>query len=226
MQRSVFSVAGRNCTLLGQPDAGPLLIQPVNGQEEKLLDQEAELLAGQVSRPFGLAAFPVVDWNGELSPWPAPPVWKDQPFGGRAGETLEFLTGQLLPALSPLPGQVILGGYSLAGLFALWAASRTGCFAGVAACSPSVWFPGWGDYLDIHPLQTGLVYLSLGDREEKTRNRTMAGVGDAIRAMPRQLTAGNPALRCTLEWNPGNHFREPELRMAKGFGWVLNQFTE
>ena len=42
MQRSVFSVAGRNCTLLGQPDAGPLLIQPVNGQEEELLEKRYE----------------------------------------------------------------------------------------------------------------------------------------------------------------------------------------
>lgn len=223
MQCSRFSVAGRSCILLGQPDAGPLLIQPVNSREAELLEEQAALLAEQVHRPFALAAFAVEDWNGALSPWSASPVWGKEPFGGRAGETLDFVTGRLLPALSPPPGRVVLGGYSLAGLFALWAASRTDLFAGVAACSPSVWYPGWGSYLDAHPLRTGLVYLSLGDREERTRNRTMAGVGDAIRAMPRQLNTGNPALQCTLEWNPGNHFRDPERRMAKGFGWVLSR---
>lgn len=28
---------------------------------------------------------------------------------------------------------------------------------------------------------------------------------------------------CTLEWNPGNHFREPDVRTAKGFCWVMGQ---
>lgn len=39
-----------------------------------------------------------------------------------------------------------LGGYSLAGLFSLWAAYQTNLFAGIAAASPSVWFPGFLDY--------------------------------------------------------------------------------
>ena len=25
----------------------------------------------------------------------------------------------------------------------------------------------------------------------------------------------------TLEWNPGNHFRDPGLRTAKAFAWVM-----
>lgn len=222
MEQRRFAVEGRACTLLGPADAEVLLLQPVNDQEQRQLERQAALLAQSPHRRFALAAFGVEDWNGALSPWPAPAVWGDQAFGGRACQTLDFVTGKFLPALPVHPRQLVLGGYSLAGLFALWAATRTDLFAGVAACSPSVWFPGWMEYLRGNPLQTDLVYLSLGDREEKTRNRTMAGVGDAIRAMPPLLTAGRPALRCTLEWNPGNHFRETELRMAKGFGWVLN----
>ena len=48
---------------------------------------------------------------------------------------------------------------------------------GVAAASPSVWFPGWPEYEAAHPIQTQRVYLSLGDREEHTKNQTMAAVG-------------------------------------------------
>ena len=28
---------------------------------------------------------------------------------------------------------------------------------------------------------------------------------------------------CVLEWNEGNHFKEPELWTAKGFAWLLNR---
>ena len=49
--------------------------------------------------------------------------------------------------------KVILGGYSLAGLFALWAATQTNALYGVAAASPSVWFPGWPEYEAAHPIQ-------------------------------------------------------------------------
>ena len=28
-------------------------------------------------------------------------------------------------------------------------------------------------------------------------------------------------INCTLEWNQGNHFREPDIRTAKAFAWVM-----
>ena len=70
-----------------------------------------------------------------------------------------------------------------------------------------------------HSCRTPAVYLSLGDREERTRNRTMAQVGDAIREQYRKLSSeGVPSV---LEWNPGNHFRDAGLRTAKGFSWLI-----
>ena len=39
-----------------------------------------------------------------------------------------------------------------------------------------------------HPIQAQRVYLSLGDREERTRNAVMAVVGDNIRTLHSQLT--------------------------------------
>lgn len=72
-----------------------------------------------------------------------------------------------------------------------------------------------------HEIRSEAVYLSLGDREEKTRNPVMATVGDNIREACRLLRSRN--VSCTLEWNEGNHFRDAELRTAKAFAWILKQ---
>lgn len=66
--------------------------------------------------------------------------------------------------------------------------------------------------------------MSLGDREERTRNPVMATVGDRIRETYRLLI--DQEIRTTLEWNEGNHFRDAGLRMAKAFAWVMNQCGE
>ena len=49
----------------------------------------------------------------------------------------------------------------------------------------------------------------------------MASVGDRIRETYDLLRAQN--IDCVLEWNEGNHFRDPELRTAKAFAWVINR---
>ncbi|MFQ9395228.1 MAG: hypothetical protein ACLR2E_15725 [Lachnospiraceae bacterium] len=142
---------------------------------------------------------------------------------------------------SELP--MILGGYSLAGLFSLWAACQTDVFSGIAAVSPSVWFPGWMEYALSQPIQTGRIYLSLGDKEERTKNQTMKTVGDNIRKLYQHYSAPDSVLSCTeelhhpqpeeqpstrhfllsctLEWNPGGHFQHPEERTAQGFAWSM-----
>ena len=98
-------------------------------------------------------------------------------------------------------------------------ATRTDTMYGVAAASPSVWFPGWPGYEAAHPIQTQRVYLSLGDREEHTKKQTMASVGDNIRALHSALTRHGTA--CTLEWNTGGHFKDVDPRTARAFAWVM-----
>ena len=198
----------------------------VNDYEPAVIEREAEFIQELTNRTdFLLAAVKVDIWNEDLSPWPAPPVFGNKPFGDKAEDTLAFLLEELIPSI---PGDsdvgtrmYYIGGYSLAGLFALWAAYQTHLFAGVAAASPSVWFPGFREYVKENRIQTGAVYLSLGDKEEKTRNAVMSQVGDAIREIDDHYRKN--AIPCFLEWNPGNHFREPELRMAKGFAWLMNR---
>ena len=219
-----FSTEHLNCTLTGTPTAKYWVIRPAHGQEEApehLAERMMEILAPGCD--FCLITLHVPDWFGALSPWAADAVIGGQTFAGRGEETLHALRTELLPALRQRYGEehaCILAGYSLAGLFALWAACETEDFSGAAAVSPSLWFPGWGAYAAQQRPRIGAVYLSLGVREEKSRNPVMATVGDAVRAQERLLREQNVC--CTLEWNPGGHFQDPEERMAKGIAWVLN----
>ena len=48
----------------------------------------------------------------------------------------------------------------------------------------------------------------------------MGRVGDAIRSGYDLL---KDKIDVMLEWNEGNHFREPDLRTAKGFAWLLRK---
>ena len=214
----------RPCRIYGTDCAEYLLLQMTDEHELQHMDNEISAIAQGSAHSFLFAAVPVKSWNDELSPWKSPAVWGKDSFGGKAADTLRFLTEQVIPALKqqfalPRNVRIILGGYSLAGLFALWASTQTDLFYGVAAASPSVWFPGWMEFEQQHPMQTQHIYLSLGDKEEHTKNTIMAAVGDNIRTLHSRLT--ERGADCTLEWNSGGHFKDADLRTAKAFRWVM-----
>ena len=201
----------------GVPASARVLIQPVDDHDLAGIETEAKTIAELAGGDFRLIAVKIEDWNRDLSPWEAPPVFGKEAFGGGAAETL----AELLKLCDDKSKRYYIGGYSLAGLFALWAVCQTDAFAGAAAASPSVWFPGFADYMKERSVQCGRVYLSLGDREERTRNPIMAAVGDRIRELRAFLSARGTD--CVLEWNQGNHFRDADLRTARAFAWLLNR---
>ncbi|MBO7387035.1 MAG: esterase [Lachnospiraceae bacterium] len=198
----------------GNPESDIVIIQPVDYHDLEGIENEFAEIARNCPKSFCLIAVRINDWNYELSPWKAPAVFGKDGFGDGASKTLE----ELLKLCDDKRKTYYIGGYSLAGLFALWAAYQTDVFSGVAAASPSVWFPEFDRYMEEHELKTGAVYLSLGDREEKARNPVMATVGDKIRKAYAQLQ--ERGVNCTLEWNEGNHFKDADLRTAKAFAWV------
>ena len=204
----------------GDPAADTLLVQMVDDHDLEVIESEVsfieEFTGGQ---SFCLKAVKVDSWNKDLSPWPAPAVFGREDFGAGAEETLAYLLKEAVPQNIDLPKKVYIGGYSLAGLFALWAGYQTDVFSGIAAASPSIWFPGFTEYMKENELHARAVYLSLGDREERTRNPVMARVGDAIREAYAHLQ--ETGVDCVLEWNKGNHFKEPDLRTARAFSWVM-----
>ena len=209
----------------GSMDADTLLFQMVDNHDLEVIEQEVsyirELSGGQ---DFCLTAVKVNDWNKDLSPWPAPAVFGNEDFGDGAAETLKFLLNEVVPDTDiseHLKQRLFIGGYSLAGLFALWAGYQTDRFDGIAAASPSLWFPRFTEYMHENKIRADAVYLSLGDREERTKNPVMAQVGNAIRDAETILREGD--IDCILEWNKGNHFKEPDLRTAKAFAWLMNR---
>ena len=227
MGKEIVDVSGKECYLYIQPESKCLLIQPVDEHDLALLDGEVEMIQRLAGEVFSLVAFKVEDWNRELTPWPAPPVFGKEPFGDGAAETLAFVIGRLQPMLQGKLADVshcLLGGYSLAGLFSLWASYQTDTFEGVAAASPSVWFPDWMEYATGKKPRAKAVYLSLGDKEEKAKNALMAWVGNAIRSLEDFLRG--QGVNTILEWNPGNHFVDSEKRMAKGFVWLMNNMMK
>ena len=223
MTAKQVQIGDRPCRIYGEAHTEYLLLQMTDEHELQSMDDEVAAIA-QSGRNFLFAAVPVKNWNDELSPWESPAVWGKESFGGNAAGTLRVLTGQVIPTLKqqfalPENVRIILGGYSLAGLFALWASTQTALFSGVAAASPSVWFPGWMEFEQQHPIQAQCIYLSLGDREERTRNATMAAVGENIRTLHRELAERRKS--CVLEWNIGGHFKDTDLRTARAFRWVM-----
>ena len=192
--------------------------------EHTPIDIEAEKIFDVSHSEIIFANFGVANWNNELSPWSADAVFKNQPFRGNAENTLNFVKDIFIPELVaryslPSDIKIVIGGYSLAGLFSLWAAYRTDIFHAVAAVSPSVWFPGWIEFAAQNHICADNVYLSLGNREEKTNNKVMAKVGENIRLQKNIFDTHK--ITSILEWNEGNHFKNVEERVAKGMLWVV-----
>ena len=173
-----------------------------------------------------LAAVSGVDWNRELSPWPAPGVFRGGgDFGGAGPAFLDILTGQIIPLteaqLGFAPVSRAVAGYSLAGLFALWSVFQTDAFDRAASVSGSLWFDGFMDYVKSSAPPSGLrqVYLSLGDKEKNARNQRMAAVEDCTRRTAELLRKWD--IPVMFEMNPGGHFQDISDRIARGISQLM-----
>lgn len=234
----------------GNNESNKVLIQMSEARDIPYIEAEFNSDASYAKNL--LMAVVVVDsWNHDLSPWKTPGAFGED-FGDGADKTLEWVLDNVVYSKNNSDNSDIiekkidnniekdlvnnkekgidsirnikkyyLTGYSLAGLFALYAAYKTDVFAGVAAVSPSVWFPGFVSFSKERNIKCDNVYLSLGDKEHKTRNQEMAKVKDSIEAIYKDLS--DRGVNCTLEYNPGNHFKDVNIRMSKAFKWLLEQ---
>lgn len=201
----------------GNTSSNILLVQLVDDYDLSNMESEISYIKEKVRENFFMIAIKVDNWNNDLSPWSAPPVFGKDGFGGMSEKTLDTLINEILKPYIENK-QIYLGGYSLSGLFALWSTYNTSVFSGVACASPSVWFPDFVTYCDNNSIKTKNVYLSLGNKEMKTKNPIMAKVGESIIKIKDNLSYINSF----FEWNEGNHFTKPDERTAKGFVWLLN----
>lgn len=220
----VWNAAGKTVTLFpSEKENAPLvLLHTVQGEGEDVYRKAR----GMTGADFSFAAVGGLRWDDEMSPWESPPLFKgDTPCTGGADAYLATLTGNILPEilsrLSAAPSFLALAGYSLAGLFAVYATYRTDRFSRIASASGSFWFPGFMDFTREHApkRRPERVYFSLGDKEAKTRNKILRTVEDNTRALyARYEDAG---VNIVFELNPGNHFQDAPERMAKGIAWIL-----
>ena len=207
----------------------------------------------QVPEGVSLVNVGVDLWEENFSPWCAPRVFAKGPnFGDGAQKTLDTLINQVIPwtesDLTEPPAYRVLVGYSLAGLFSLWAgvsqqvargcqpddvpsqpgaphvdAVPTPTFQRIGAVSGSFWFPGLLDYVD-QQLNGGAVglthaYLSLGDREARTPNPQIMHVRENAELLASKLESAG--ITSTFELNRGNHFQNVEGRMQKALDWLV-----
>ena len=187
-------------------------------------DDPAENIAMRLKKltgknPWKLVCIHITEWNKSLSPWAG-----GGEFTGGGKATLLWLTEKCIPEIEKNRefSFRFIGGYSLAGLFSLWAFCESGIFDGVASVSGSLWFEGWGRYIYEKNIPCGSIYLSLGMKEEKTKNAVMATVGDVTRETYDIISRNGNIKNHILEYNNGGHFTEPDLRTAKGFAWLIN----
>ncbi len=177
---------------------------------------------------FSLVAVSKLDWDHDMAPWDSPPLSRmDTPCSGGADDFLKLLEEEIVPeAEKDLRGEPAwrgITGYSLAGLFAVYAPYKSDLFSRVASMSGSLWFPNIKEYIFGHEFvrQPDAVYLSLGNKESRTRNeflKTTEGNTDEI-----QKFYAKKGIDSVFVLNPGNHYVNAEKRTADGIEWILRK---
>lgn len=180
---------------------------------------ESHALAGNLMAT--VVTVPVRAWNDSLTPWPAPGLHHgDADFKGEASATLSELLGEAIPTIERGEGlepvKRAICGYSLGGLFALYAFAHSASFDACACLSGSVWYEGWVEHLRALDLDlTGkYAFFSIGSREKKAGPEILRRVEDDMNACAEICRARG----CDVEFEvgPGSHAQYLEERLGSG----------
>lgn len=164
-----------------------------------------------------------VDWNNDLTPWPAPGQPKGSPdFEGKAPEFLTTLTKDVVPEIDrrySLPNDIerSLVGVSLSGLFTLWQWPSCGMFRNIATLSGSFWYDGFEQWIFHQSFsgKQGRCFMLLGEDEPHSNTPAFRKVGvcteNIVGFMRRQ------GVSVTYNMVPGNHFQYGIERLDKAF---------
>ena len=224
MEKTSFACGGKKPTLYGseQPAAPLIILNNYSGDGESVVSAMQEIDTPDCN----LLVVCDLNWDHDMTPWYCPPLSKnDTPCTGGADEYLDLLLTEILPKaeelISGTPSFIGIAGYSLAGLFALYASYQCDAFDRVASMSGSLWFPDFKEYALTHEMRKrpAKLYLSLGDREARTRNSVLMTVQRNTEELAEHYRS--LGLDVTWELNPGNHFKDAALRSAKGIRAIL-----
>ena len=164
-----------------------------------------------------------VNWNDDLTPWPAEGVFKKaKPFGGRAAEFLDKLTHEIIPeAEKPLgiesPERTLLG-VSLSGLFAVWSAFKADAFTNIISISGSLWYDGFMDWMKENTPSPSIskICMLLGEKEKHAKEKRMATVEECTFTAANILKEKSSA-DVMFELDEGTHFSPIMPRLERVF---------
>ena len=168
-----------------------------------------------------------VDWNDDLTPWPADGVFKKaKPFGGKAAAFLHKLTNEVVPKTERDMGiedaERTLLGVSLSGLFAVWSAFNADTFANIISISGSLWYDGLVEWMEAQTPSPRLekVCMLLGEKEKNAKDKRMATVEERTLAAASLLKEKTQAA-VTFELVEGTHFSPILPRLERAFEVVF-----
>lgn len=164
----------------------------------------------------------VEDWNRYLSPYRAEnPFRKGDYFSGEADTLLASICNELIPLVEKDEEvkERYLVGYSMGGLFSLYASSISDLWKGVGSVSGSLWYEKFDDYLSSHPLKIEKVYFSLGRREKESRNKVLKTVEEKTKVIYERIV--KEGIECTFSLQEGGHFQDEEKRIRGAISYLL-----
>ena len=221
-----FLIGGKTISIFPATESGApvIYLNTVSGEGRQVFDA----LQAAGSPAVTLVAVSHLNWNHDMAPWDCPAIFRTgASCTGGADEHLRCLVGEILPTVEQtLPEPPCwrgIAGYSLAGLFAIYALYQTDCFSRAASMSGSFWFPGIMEYIHTHEMKTkpACVYFSLGDREDKARNPMLKPVRENTEALYQYYCAAG--IKTIFRLQPGNHYYHAVERTAAGLDWLLRQ---
>ena len=178
--------------------------------------------------PHNFLTIEIDNWGDDMSPWFCPSLFpKEKPSRGKADDFLGLLSETIIPwALSRLcapPTYMGITGYSLAGVFSLYSLYKTAVFSRCASISGALWYPDLPEYMSSNPMKKTpeIIYMSLGDKESRTRHPLLKTVGEKTDMIRKLLR--DKGLKVIYESNPGSHFTNAPARCAMAIRCLLTQ---
>ncbi len=225
-----YQEAGTGFPVVYLQDQGELFHPAASNSLETL---EALFAAGKLMELI-LVGVETKTRQRDYTPWHAPAL--EQRYGdfeGRGADYLAFLVDEVKAYIDrtfqtlPQPERTGIGGVSLGGLIALYAAYiYPGVFGRIASISGSLWYDGFVEYMEAQPLTcTGRkVYLDVGSLEGAAKtNRQKTMVPQTKAAYQILRNKGLTADHCQLVIDEGaiHHWRFFTKRFPSAMQWLF-----
>ncbi len=221
-----FTIQGRQVDVFAAsgPDRPVIYLNTFGREGEKVYRTLQDMGSPDVT----LVSVSNLEWDHDMAPWDCPPISRnDQPCTKGADAYLTLLLKEIMPeaekSLGGVPAWRGLAGYSLAGLFAVYAVYQCDLFSRIATMSGSLWYPGLKEYIFSNEMKRrpDAAYFSLGDKECRTRNSYLKTVQENTEEI--QAFFAGQGIDSVFVLNPGSHYVDAVRRTADGIDWIVKR---